>query len=95
MDREKREKEALEKQKEKEKAEQLAKGVKFKLKKAKEQDSSTSLKEKTLFKYDDSSDEGKILQNTGNANFLVWLNGVNIQKNIYTMNTTRFCSVNV
>lgn len=60
MDREKKEQEEVERQKEREKAELLAKGVKFKLKKAKEQDSSSSLEKKTLFQCDDSSDEGKV-----------------------------------
>ena len=61
MDREKKEKDIKDRQKEKEKIEQQGKGVKFKLKKCKDQDSTTSLENKVLFKYDESSDEGKIL----------------------------------
>jgi len=61
MDREKKEKDIKDRQKEKEKIEQQGKGVKFKLKKCKDQDSTASLENKVLFKYDESSDEGKIL----------------------------------
>lgn len=58
LDREKKEQEEEERKKEQEKADILARGVKFKLKKAiKEQESSTTLEKKPVFGYDESGDE--------------------------------------
>lgn len=60
-------KEAEERRREQEKAEILAKGVKFKLKKANKEQESTTIEKKPVFEYDESDDEnGKLFHRNTN-----------------------------
>ncbi|XP_053376315.1 splicing factor, suppressor of white-apricot homolog isoform X2 [Mercenaria mercenaria] len=82
IEKERKMKEAEERKKEQEKAEILAKGVKFKLKKANKEQDSTTIEKKPVFEYDESDDAEQRLKDRLAASAREKLSQVDKEKQI-------------